>query len=186
MQFLIDFIPIIIFFAAYKLYGMYVATAAIMVAISVQIAIQWFTKREVNKMLLVSGALVLVLGGITLTLRNPLFFQWKVTVVYGLFSIAFLASQFIGTKPLIERIMGHAIALPRTMWIQLNLMWVAAFAILAVTNVYVVYNFSEEFWVDFKVWGTLGFTILVALIQGIWIARSIPPEDEDDQRPEGT
>lgn len=181
MQFLIDFIPIIVFFVAYKLYGMYVATAAIMAVITVQIAVQWFTKRTVNKMLLVSGALVLVLGGITLALHDPLFIQWKLTIVDGLFAIAFLASQFIGEKPLVERIMGHAIELPKKMWHQLNLMWVANFTILAVVNVYVIYNFSEEFWVGFKVWGTLGFTVLVALLQGVWISRYLPDDEADKQ-----
>jgi intracellular septation protein len=181
MQLLVDFIPIIIFFVAYKLYGMYVATAAIMIAISIQIAVQWFTKRTVNKMLLVSGVLVLIFGGITLALRDPLFIQWKLTVVDGLFAIAFLLSRYIGKQTLVERIMGHAIELPQSMWRQLNMMWVGNFAFLAIANVYVIYNFSEEFWVNFKVWGTLGFTIVIALIQGIWIARTLPPEQQEGQ-----
>ena len=181
MQLLFDFIPIIVFFVAYKLKGILVATAAIMIAITVQIIIQWITKRSVNKMLLISGALALLLGGITLALKDPLFIKWKLTIVDGLFAIAFLFSQFIGSKTLIERVMGHAIELPKSMWRQLNLMWVANFTILAVVNVYVIYHFSEEFWVNFKVWGTLGFTLVIAVLQGVWIARVLPPEQDEEQ-----
>lgn len=181
MQFLIDFVPIIIFFVAYKFYGMYVATAAIMIAISIQIAIQWLTKRTVNKMLLVAGALALVLGSITLALQEARFFQWKTTVVYGLFAVAFLVSRYVGQKTLVERAMGHAIELPATVWRQLNWMWVWAFALMAAVNLYVVYNFSEEAWVDFKLWGTLGFTLIVVIVQGVWIARVLPPEQSESE-----
>lgn len=170
MQLFIDFLPVIIFFVAYKFYGMYVATVAIIVAMTVQISVQWIVQRKVNKMLLVSGALVALLGGITLALRDPLFIQWKPTIVNWLFAAAFLGSQYIGKKTLIERIMGHAIELDAVMWRQLNLMWVANFVFLGAANLYVVYNFSEETWVNFKLFGIFGLTILMAIAQAVWIA----------------
>ena len=178
MQVLFDFLPVIVFFVAYKLYGMYVATAAIMVAMSIQIAIQWITKRTVNKLLLISGALVLVFGAITIALRNPLFIQWKPTIVNWLFAVAFLGSRYIGEKTLIQRMMDHAIDLPLPMWRRLNLMWIGNFAFLGGANIYVVYNFSEAAWVNFKLYGMLGLTLLMALIQGIWIARQMPEEKQ--------
>ena len=178
MQLLFDFFPIIVFFVAFKLYGMYVATAAIMVAMALQIGVQWIRTRTVSKMMLTSGVLVALFGGMTLILRNPIFIQWKPTIVNALFAVAFLGSQFIGPQTITERIMGHAVELPKRVWTQLNLIWVANFAILGIANIYVVYNFSEEFWVDFKVFGTLGFTLLTALGQGIWIALHAPPEKE--------
>jgi intracellular septation protein len=170
MQVLIDFFPIIVFFAAYKYAGMFVATAAIMVAMAAQIAIQWFRHGTVSKMLLISGLLVAVFGGITLSLRDPIFIQWKPTIVNLLFAAAFLGSRFIGSQTLTERMMGHAVQLPVEVWRQLNLMWVANFSVLAAANLYVVYNFDEATWVNFKLFGMLGLTLVMVVIQAIWIA----------------
>ena len=178
MQLFVDFLPVIVFFVAYKLYGIYVATAAIMVAMTVQIAVQWIRTRKVNKMLLISGILVLIFGGITLGLRNALFIQWKPTIVNWLFAVAFLGSRYFGSKTLIQRMMEQAIQLPTVMWRRLNLMWVINFAFLGIANLYVVYNFSENFWVNFKLYGMLGLTLLMVLIQGIWIARYLPEQEQ--------
>ena len=188
MQLLVDFLPIIAFFAVYKGYGalvspddaMFAATAAIMLVMTVQIAIQWLRTRTVNRMLLISGVLVLIFGGITLLLRDALFIQWKPTILNWLFAFAFLGSRFIGEKTLIERMMGHAIELPQTMWQRLNLMWVLNFVILGAANIYVVYNFSEAAWVNFKLYGMLGLTLLMALAQGVWIARYLPEEQREE------
>jgi intracellular septation protein len=170
MQLLIDFLPVVIFFVAYKLYGIYVATVAIIAAMAVQIGFQWFVQRKVNKMLLASGALVAVLGGITLALRNPLFIQWKPTIVNWIFALVFLGSQFIGSKTIIERIMGHAVELDAVMWRQLNMIWIANFIVLGAANLYVAYNFDESTWVNFKLFGMFGLTLLTAVGQAVWIA----------------
>jgi intracellular septation protein len=169
MQLLVDFLPIIIFFIVYKLYGMYAATAAIIVAMAIQIAFQWFVQHKVNKMLIISGALVAFLGGITLALRDPVFIQWKPTIVNWLFAAGFIGSQFIGSKTIIERIMGHAVQLEASMWRQLNMIWVANFLVLGAANLFVVYNFDENTWVNFKLFGMLGLTLLTAVGQAVWI-----------------
>ncbi|HEX6998687.1 MAG TPA: septation protein A [Gammaproteobacteria bacterium] len=170
MQLLFDFFPVLVFFVAYYLGGIYVATVAIIVAMAAQIAFEYFRKGKVSKMLLVSGGLVLVAGGLTLALRNPLFVQWKPTIVNWLFAAAFLGTHFVGKKTLVERVMGHAIELEQPLWRQLNVMWVANFLFLGAANLYVVYNFSEEAWVNFKLFGMLGFTLLMAVGQAIWIS----------------
>ena len=170
MQLLFDLFPLIVFLAAFFYGGIYVATAAIMVAMTLQIAFQWFRHRTVSKMLMTSGVLVLVLGGITLVLRNPLFFQWKPTILNGLFAAAFLGSRFVGDKTLTERMMGHAISLTPQVWRELNMMWVGTFAFLAVANLYVLYHFDAATWALFKVVGSLGITFAVVLIQAVWIA----------------
>ena len=182
MQLFIDFLPVIIFFVAYKFYDMYVATIAIIVAMTVQIAAQWIVQRKVNKMLLASGVLVALLGGITLALRDPLFIQWKPTIVNWLFATVFLGSQFIGRKTLIERIMGHAIELDATMWRQLNMIWIANFIVLGAANLYVVYNFDEETWVNFKLFGILGLTLLTAIGQAVWIASRTSTQRQSENR----
>lgn len=170
MQLLIDFLPIIAFFAAYKFAGIYVATGVIIVAMAAQIGVQWLRHGTVSKMLLISGALVAVFGGMTLILRNPIFLQWKPTIVNVLFAAAFLSSRFIGERTLTERMMGHAVQLSPSVWRQLNMMWVGNFTVLGAANLYVVYNFDEATWVNFKLFGILGITLAMVLIQAIWIA----------------
>jgi intracellular septation protein len=177
MQMFIDFLPVLVFFVVFFTAGIYWATAAIIAVMVVQIAVTWFVKRTVSKMLLISGGLVVLFGGVTLTLREPIFIQLKFTVVNGLFAIAFLGSHFIGKQTLTERIMGQAMEAPATLWRQLNLMWVANFAILAVANVFVVYNYDMDTWVIFKTAGTIGLTVLTAITQAIWIAVHLSHKD---------
>lgn len=178
MQLIVDFFPVVVFFIVYKLTDIYMATAAIMIAMALQIAVQWIRKRTVSKMLLISGALVLVLGGITLGLKNPIFLQWKPTIVNWLFAVAFVGSHFIGKQTLIQRMLGHAVALPAQVWRHLNLMWIANFVILGAANLYVVYNFSEEAWVNFKIYGMIGITLLMVLAQGLLIHKHLQTEEQ--------
>lgn len=184
MQLLFDFFPIVVFFVAYWTYGIYAATAAIMVAMVLQIGYQWLRHRKVSKMLLISGGLVVLFGGVTLFLRNPLFIQWKVTIVNWLFGAAFLGSQLVGEKTLTQRIMGHAIELDRRVWRQLNLIWVANFVVLGAANLYVMYNFDEATWVNFKSFGTIGLTLITVIGQAIWISvrapNAAPPPSSSD------
>ncbi len=180
MQILVDFLPIIVFFVTYKIAGMYVATGAIIVAMAIQILFQWLKNGTVNKMLLISGILVAFFGGITLILRNPIFIQWKPTVVNWLFAAALLGSRYIGTQTLTERVMGQAIELERVMWRQLNLLWVANFSFLGAANLYVVYNFDEATWVNFKLFGMLGLTLLMVLIQVLWIASRTTSKQQEE------
>lgn len=180
MQILIDFLPIIVFFATYKFAGMYAATGAIMVAMALQIGFQWVRDRTVSKMLLTSGILVAVFGGITLLLRNPIFIQWKPTVVNWLFAAAFLGSRYIGEKTLTERMMGEAVQLEPVMWRQLNLMWIGNFSFLGAANLYVVYNFDEATWVNFKLFGMLGLTLVMVVIQVLWIAAKTGGQQQEE------
>jgi intracellular septation protein len=181
MQMLVDFLPVIVFFAVYFTFGIYAATAAIIAVMVVQIAATWFIKRTVSKMLLISGSLVVVLGGITLILRDPVFIQLKLTIVNGLFAVAFLGSQFIGSKTLTERIMGHAIEAPAALWRQLNLIWVANFVVLGVANLYIMYNYDMDTWAIFKTFGTIGLTLVTAIGQAVWLATHTPDKQEANE-----
>jgi intracellular septation protein len=181
MQMLIDFLPIIVFFVAYFTFGIYWATAAIIAVLVLQIGITYAIKRTVSKLLLISGGLAVVLGGITLALREPIFIQLKLTVVEGLFALVFLGSHFVGDKTIVERIMGHVAEAPQKVWRQLNLIWVVNFAVLAIVNVYVVYNFDMDTWTIFKTFGTMGLTLLTAVVTAVWIAMHAPPEAAAEQ-----
>jgi intracellular septation protein len=179
MQLLVDFFPLIVFFVVYKLTDILWATAAIIVATLVALAVQWLRTRTLNRMQLVSGTLVAVFGGITLMLGDGIFIQWKPSIVYALFAIAFGLSQYIGGKTVVERLMGEAIALQVGDWKMLNLMWLIFFLVMAVLNLYVVYNFDEATWVNFKLFGTLGLTILMVIMQAMWISRRLPPAEKE-------
>ena len=176
MQLLFDFLPVIAFFIAYQLtHDIFVATTVIIVATVLQVSIYWFRTHRINPMHLVSAGLVLVFGGLTLAIRDPVFIMWKVTVVNWLFAIAFLVSQFraFGGRPLIQRLMTTADAelnLAPALWRRLNLAWIAFFLLVGAINIVVFTNFDEATWVNFKFYGMLGLTFVFVILQGLWIA----------------
>ncbi|MEA3252272.1 MAG: septation protein A [Pseudomonadota bacterium] len=172
MKLLIDFLPIAIFFAVYQFSDdIVLATLVLIPATLAQVGfVRWRYKR-VERMQLVTLALVVVLGGATVIFRNPAFIQWKPTVVNALFALVFLAAPLFGGKTLIERMMGHAMRLPASAWKRLNLAWVAFFAAMALLNVYVFKTFDEATWVDFKLFGMLGLTLAFIIAQGFYLRR---------------
>jgi intracellular septation protein len=177
MQLLFDFFPVIAFFLTYKVTGnLFAATGVIIIAVIAQTAIQWFRHRKVSSMSLISGALVLVFGGLTLLIHDKVFIQWKVTAVNWLFALAFLATRFFGDKLLIERIMGENVQLEAHLWRTLNWAWIVFFTALGAINLYVAFNYSEATWVNFKMFGMLGLTVVFALAQAFWLAAKMPPE----------
>ena len=186
MQIFYDFFPVIAFFVAYKMYDIYVATMVIIVAVAIQISIHWLRTRTVSRMHAISAALVFVLGGVTLLLRDELFIQWKPTIVNWLFGLVFLGSQYVGKKPIIQRMLEHNAELQDRDWHILNAMWAGFFIFLGFVNLYVVYSYSEDTWVNFKLFGMLGLTLIFAIAQGFWIARRLPREEDskDDSRQE--
>ncbi|HWJ07334.1 MAG TPA: septation protein A [Steroidobacteraceae bacterium] len=171
MQLLFDFLPILLFFVAYKLEGIYVATGVLIVAVLAQTLVSWIRHRKVSAMLLTSAVLVLVFGGLTLLVHDAVFIKWKPTIVNWLFAAAFLASQFMKGPTIVQRLMGEKMVLEAPLWTRLNLMWVAFFVVVGALNLYVAFNFSESTWVNFKLFGLMGLTLVFALAQGLWLAR---------------
>lgn len=170
MKLLFDFLPVILFFVAYKLYGIYTATAVIIVATSVQMALFWLKHRRFESLHITTFALVLLLGGATLLLQDETFIKWKPTVVNWLFALLFLGSQFIGEKPLIARMLSGNVTLPATVWLRLNTGWVVFFVVLGVLNLLVAYNFDTDTWVNFKLFGMMGLTLAFIVAQGFYLA----------------
>ncbi len=167
---LFDFFPVLLFFAAFKVWGLMVATAVLIVATLAQTAWSWFRTRTVNRTHLLTAGLVLVFGGLTLWLDDEVFIKWKPTVVYWLFAIAFVGSQWVGEKPIIRRIMESGIQLPNPIWLRLNVAWAVFFVGLGFLNLWVAFNFSTDLWVNFKLFGLLGLTVGFAVLQGFYIA----------------
>ena len=172
MKILLDFLPVIVFFAVYKFTNdILLATAVLIPATLLQMLYSWRVQGKIEKMQLVTLVLVVLLGGATLAFQDKAFIQWKPTIVNWLFAVGFLATQFIGDKTVVERLMGSSMELPKGIWSRLNLAWVAFFIAVGIVNLYVAYNFSEEIWVDFKLFGMLGLTILFIILQGLYIAK---------------
>jgi len=175
MQFLVDLLPVIAFFVAYKLADIYVATGVLIIGVVAQTIYSWIRHRKVSPMLLVSAALVLVFGGLTLLIHDPTFIKWKPSIVNWLFAAAFLASHFVSGPTIIQRMLGENVAMDDVSWRRLSLAWVAFFLIAGALNLYVAFRFDEATWVNFKLFGLMGLTFAFALAQGVWIARRAEP-----------
>ena len=180
MKFLFDLFPILLFFVAYKMYDIYVATAVAIGAAFVQTGLFWLKHRKFEKMHLITLLILIVFGGLTLILRDPVFIKWKPTVVNWLFGMSFLGSQFIGKSTLVERMMSHAITVPGQVWRRLNWAWVLFFLAMGLINIYVAYNYSEETWVNFKLFGMMGLTLVFVFAQAFYLGRYMEPEEENE------
>lgn len=185
MQLLLDYVPIIIFILAYFYKDIFFATGVLMAVMPVVLFIQWLLTKKLNKIYAASTALVLVLGGFTLAFRNPTFLYWKPTVLNWAIAIAFLGSQWIGEKTFVQRMLGGAATLEKDQWIRLNQIWVVFFLFVGCVNLYVAYNFSEAFWVKFKLFGMLGITLLFVIFQSIWLSFAAQKSESAANDPEG-
>ena len=202
MKLLIDFLPIVIFFIVYKfapetielispllngeqiqlltdMPAIVLATAVLIPATMRKILYTKITTGKVKTMHLVTLALVVLMGGATVILQDKTFIQWKPTVVNWLFAAAFFGSRFIGDKTILERMMGQNLTLPAPAWQNLNYAWVAFFVFSGIANLYVAYNFSEDVWVNFKLFGLLGLTVLFIIAQSFYLYRFMNPEGEE-------
>ncbi len=195
MKLLTDFLPIILFFIAYKfgggtyhwngqeyeVAGIYAATAVMMVATLLQVAWGWLRHRKVERQHLLTLILVMVLGGATLWLQNPEFVMWKPTAVNWLFALAFIAARVFTDKTLLERLMASHLQLPTVVWSRLNTAWILFFIFSGLLNIYIAYNYSEEAWVNFKLFGSLAITVVFIAGQALYLSRHISdPSDSKD------
>lgn len=169
-----EFIPLIIFFAIYKMVDIYAATASLMVTMGLMLAYNYFKHGKAEKMHIITFLMVLVFGGLTLILHDDTFIKWKVTVVYALFSIALFVSQLIFKKPIIKQMLGKELSLPDSVWNNLNTAWALFFAVLGAVNVYVAFSLPQDVWVNFKVFGLLGATLAFTIFSGIYLYKYLP------------
>jgi len=186
MKFLYGLFPLLLFFAAFKFYDIYVATGVAIAASFLQVGFFWFKHRRFETMHLVTLAVIAVFGGLTLVLHDDTFIKWKPTLVYWILAGLMFGSQWFGNKTLIERMMSGQIALPVTVWRRLNLSWGIFFAALGAANIYVAFYYGldlsaevrRNIWVDFKVFGSFGLTLVFAVAQAFFMARYVtePPE----------
>ncbi|CAI0741500.1 Probable intracellular septation protein A [Serratia quinivorans] len=178
MKQFLDFLPLIVFFAFYKLYDIYVASGALIVATALALVFTWFKYRKIEKMTLITFLMVLVFGTLTLVFHNDLFIKWKVTIIYTLFALALLISQLVLKKPLVQRMLGKELTLPDKVWNSLNLAWAVFFLVCGLANIYVAFWLPQSVWVNFKVFGLTALTLVFTLLSGVYIYRHMPEEQK--------
>ncbi|GAA5644352.1 MULTISPECIES: septation protein A [Vibrio] len=177
MKQLIDFIPLIIFFVLYKMQDIYVATGALIVATAVQIVVTYLLYKKVEKMQLITFALVAIFGSMTILLHDDNFIKWKVTIVYVVFALGLSISHLIG-KSAIKSMLGKEITLPDSVWSRINWAWVGFFSFCAALNIYVAYELPLDVWVNFKVFGLLAATLVFTLFTGVYIYKHLPKDQQ--------
>ena len=167
MKFLFDLFPVILSVATYVWTdSIYIASAVIIPAAIAQVAYVWFRFRRVERMLLVSTVLILILGGLTLFLQDERFIKWKPTVLYWLFAAVLALAPYVAKKNLVRLMMEKGFTAPTRVWNHLNVAWILFFVVMGVLNLYIAQNFSLGFWVQFKLWGLTGlmFAFIAAQI----------------------
>lgn len=188
MKLLFDFFPLLLFFAAFKVAGIYVATAVAMAASFLQVGGYWWKHRRFETMHLITLGVIVVFGGLTLVLHNDTFIKWKPTILYWIFASLILGSQFIGGKTAMERVLGGQLPLPAAVWSRFNLNWGIFFLAMGALNVYVAFYFGldhdaawrQEMWVNFKVFGSLVLTFLFTLAHIPFLSKYLDAETGKD------
>ncbi len=202
MKAFFDFFPVLFFFLTYKFYeslpesviqianqlpfvelsvdnskdAIFMATLVIIIATVLQNIFHWLFYHRLEKMHLISLVILLIFGTLTLMLKNPDYIAWKVTIFNWIFASVILGSFFIGEKTLIERMMSHAISVPKQVWKKVNLSWGIFFIIVGALNLIVYEIYAKQMnnldaWVNFKMFGILGLTLVFMIGQGIYISR---------------
>lgn len=172
MRILIDFFPIALFFGAFKLYDIYVGTAVLMAATTVQMGLIYALDRKLLAMHKITLALILVFGALTLALHDDRFIKWKPTVLYAAMAIGLAVAIWVMRKNFLKILLGSQLELPDAIWHRLNVAWVVYTAFMAILNAYVVLYYSTEAWVTFKLWG-YAFPLVFLIGQGLYIAPHI-------------
>jgi intracellular septation protein len=175
MRTFLDFFPIVLFFVAFKLHDIYTATAVLMVATSVQMAVIYAMDRKLQTMQKITLALILVFGAFTLVLQDERFIKWKPTVLYAAMAIGLAIAIWVMRKNFLKLLLGSQLELPDAVWHRLNVAWVVYTAFMAALNAYVVLYFSTEAWVSFKLWGYV-FPLMFLIGQGLYVAPHIQKE----------
>lgn len=177
MKLLFDFFPIILFFVAFKIAGIYVATGVAIVATIAQIAWLRYRTGKVEPMQWVSLAVIVLFGGATIVAQNDTFIKWKPTVLYWLMAGSLAAGQLFFKKNLLKSLMRSQLELPDSAWRVTNWSWIAFFAVMGVVNLWVAYNFDTDTWVNFKLFGGLGLMVLFVMAQALYLGRYMKAEE---------
>jgi intracellular septation protein len=204
MKVFFDFLPLVLFFAAYKVselhsdaaaafaskyFGVLVsggvvsakdapvllASLVVVAATLLMVVYMKLRRQHVDKLLWANVIIVTVLGAATIWFHNETFIKWKPTLIYFVMGGAFgLSETFTGTN-LLQSLLGKEVTLPREIWRRLALLWCLFFVGMGLLNLYIAYHFSTDTWVNFKLFGSLGLMLVFTVLQGLYIGRHLPP-----------
>lgn len=184
MKVLLDFLPILLFFVAYKLQGIYVGTAVLMAATVVQMAIIYAIDRKLTAMHKATLALILIFGALTLSLQDDRFIKWKPTVLYAAMALALAVALWVFRKNFLKMMLGSQLSLPDAVWHRLTVAWVLYCLFMAALNGYIAAYFSTDAWANFKLWGYV-FPVAFILGQGLYVARHLSDDTAEVETPPG-
>jgi len=179
LKLLFDLFPVILFFAAFKVWDIYVATAVAIAATLAQVGWVRLEGARVANLQRASLAIIVVFGGATLLLRDETFIKWKPTVLYWLSGGLFLGALAVG-KNLVKAIMGEAVTLPDAAWSKLCVAWGIFFLLKGALNLWVAFTFSTDTWVSFKLFGGMGLMLLFVFAQAWWMSQHMPDESQPE------
>jgi intracellular septation protein len=178
MKLLLDFFPIVLFFVAYKLWGIYAATGVAIVATIAQIGWLRYSTGKVEPMQWLSLGIIVVFGGATILAHDESFIKWKPTVLYWLMGGALAVGLVFFRKNLLKSLMGAQLQLPDAAWRAMNWSWVAFFAAMGVLNLWVAFNYDTDTWVNFKLFGGLGLMAVFVIGQALFLGRYVKDAKE--------
>jgi intracellular septation protein len=178
MKLLFEMFPIILFFTVYKFKDIYIATAVAIVASILQIVYTYIENKKIEPPMLIGLAVIIIFGGATLIVREELFIKWKPTVLYWIFSLIMIIGRLIFKKNFIYELLHKQMEAPSNIWEKMNIMWILFFTAIGGLNLYIVYNYSTDIWVNFKLFGILGCMILFIVIQAVMIAPYLKNDSE--------
>ena len=182
MKFLFDFLPVLLFFVAFKYFGIFTATAVAIATTVLEVAYLKLRGRKVDTMLWISLAIIVVFGGATLLLHDETFIKWKPTVLYWMFAAVLAGAALAFRKNLIRTLLEpQNLLLPEAAWAKLNWAWSGFFAFMGVLNLYVAYHYSTDTWVNFKLFGGTGLLMLFVILQAPFLARHMQQKDSGQE-----
>ena len=179
-KFLFDLFPLILFFIAYRVADIYVATGVAVIAAVGQIAYIKLSGKPIEPMHWINFSVIVIFGGATLWLQNDAFIKWKPTVLYWMFGIILLGSKVLLKRNLLQKLLGEKVSLTSSGWNSLNLSWSLFFLVAGALNLFVAFSglFSESAWVNFKVFGLMGLLIVFVILQSLWLGKHMTETTE--------
>jgi len=179
MKLLLDFFPIVLFFGAFKIWGIFVATTVAIVATLLQLAWMRYRTGRTEPMQWLSLGVIVVFGGATLIAQDETFIKWKPTVLYWAMGGALLVGQVFFRRNWLQSLMKNQMALPDHAWRVMLWSWCGFFALMGALNLWVAYHFDTDTWVNFKLFGGMGLMLVFVLAQAMYLGRYVDTEAKD-------
>ena len=171
MKFFIDLLPVIIFFVVYKYTDIFYATfSAIIVSIFLAIT-TYLIKKKIEKMVLINTLLITILGGLTILLKDNTFIMWKPTAIYWLFALVLIVSQLLFKKNLMKQMLGKQVTLQDHAWNHISMNVIIFMIGIGILNLYVAFNFDENTWVNFNLFGITFLLFIFMIYLAIYISK---------------